>query len=69
MTQVFPNPSEGITNYLDQYSKVKDMSTLYKDWDHSKLLIFGILIMLIQSSKGTTNYWISILKLKHDNAQ
>jgi len=24
--------------------------------------------MLLQSSKGTTNYWISILKLKHDNA-
>jgi len=27
MTQVLPNPSDGITKYLEQYSKVKSMIT------------------------------------------
>jgi len=28
MTHVLPYPSEGITNYLDQHSKMKSMLTL-----------------------------------------
>ncbi len=35
MTQVLPNSSEGITNFLDQYSKVKNRD---KNRDNSLVL-------------------------------
>jgi len=48
MAQVLPNPSEGTTNYLAEYSKVKSLKTLVMTGD-TKLLRF---CMFLDSQKG-----------------